>query len=83
MTGKRPGPTRNRNGPIMETRVALMRAVFLSAYRIALALKVCRQSVDGILRRPHVAEMVEDFRTRVRADQLLRDWASEVWWGEF
>jgi hypothetical protein len=27
------------------------------------------------LRRPHVAAMVEDFRPRLRADQILRDWA--------
>ena len=65
MTGKRPGPTSDRDGPIMETQVALMRAVYLSTYRIALGLKVRRQSVDRILRRPHVAAMVEDFRTRI------------------
>ena len=82
MTGKLPGPTRDRNGPILETKVALMRAVSLSAYRIALGLRVRRQSVDHILRRPHVAAMVEDFRTRLRADQLLRDWAPEWWRGE-
>jgi hypothetical protein len=39
-----------------------MRSVYLSAYRIALVLKVRRQSVDRILGRPHVAAMVEDFR---------------------
>ena len=83
MTGKQPGPTRDRNGPIMETKVALMRSVSLSARTIALTLKVRRQSVDHILRRPHVAAMVEDFRTRLRTDQVLRDWASEVWRGEF
>jgi hypothetical protein len=83
MTGKRPGPTRDRNSPIalavavavVEMQVALMRAGGLSAYRIALALKVRRQSVEHILRRPHVAAMVEDFRERLRADQILRDWA--------
>jgi hypothetical protein len=82
VTGKRPGPTRDRNGPIMETKVSLMRSVDLSAYRIALMLQVRRQSVEQILRRPHVAAMVEDFRTRLRADQALRDWASGVWRGE-
>jgi hypothetical protein len=82
MTGKRPGPTRDRNDPIMETKVALMRSVSLSARTIALALKVRRQTVDHILRRPHVAAMVEDFRMRFRAYQALRDWASEVWRGE-
>lgn len=64
----------------METQVALMRAVHLPAYRIALALKVRRQSVDQILRRPHVAVMVEDVRERLHALQLLRDGACE--WGE-
>ena len=83
MTGKLPGPTRDRNGPIMEMKVALVRAGGLSPYRIALALKVRRQSVDHILRRPHVAAMVEDFRERLRAHKLLRDWASEWWLGEF
>jgi hypothetical protein len=83
MTGKGPGPTRDRNGPNMETYVALMRSVHLSAYRIALTLKVRRQRVDDILRRPHIAAMVEDFRTRLRADQLLQVWASKAWWGEF
>ena len=82
MTGKRPGPTRDRHGPVMETKVALMRAVSLSAYRIALMLKVRRQSVDDILKRPHVAAMVEDFRERLRALQLLRDSASGWWRGE-
>jgi hypothetical protein len=83
MTGKRPGPTKARNSPIaeavavavVEMQMALMRAGGLSVYRIALALKVRRQSVDHILRRPHVAAMVEDFRERLRADQILRDWA--------
>ena len=83
MTGKRPGPTKARNSPIaeavavavVEMQVALMRAGGLCVYRIALALKVRRQSVDDILRRPHVAAKVEDFRTRLRAGQILRDWA--------
>jgi len=86
MSGKRPGPTKARNSPIavavavavMEMRVALMRAGGLSVYRIALGLKVRRQSVEQILRRPHVAAMVEDFRERLRTDQLLRDWASKA-----
>ena len=82
MTGKLPGPTRDRNGPIIETKVALMRSVDLSAYRIALALKVRRQCVDHILRRPHVAAMVEDFRERLRALQLLRDADLDWWLGE-
>jgi hypothetical protein len=89
MTGKRPGPTKARNSPIAvavavavtEMRVALMRAGGLSVYRIALALKVRRQSVDRILTRPHVVAMVEDFRERLRADQLLRDWASKAFDG--
>ena|SRR5882724_2672709 len=86
MIRKRPGPTRARNGPIavavavavMEMQVALMRAGGLSVYRIALALKVRRQSVDHILRRPHVAAMVEDFRERLRAQRLLRDGAQQL-----
>jgi hypothetical protein len=82
MTGKRPGPTRDRYGPIMEMRVALLRAGGLSVYRIALALKVRRQSVDHILRRPHVAARVEDVRTGLRAHRLLRGGASEGWPGE-
>jgi hypothetical protein len=61
----------------MEMKVALMRAVDLSAYRIALALRVRRQSVDEILKRPHVAVIVEDLRARLRAAQALRAWASE------
>ena len=55
-----------------------MRAGGLSVYRIALALKVRRQSVEQILRRPHVAAMVEDFRTRLRAQRLLRDGAQQL-----
>ena len=86
MIRKRPGPTKARNDPIavavavavVEMQVALMRAGGLSVYRIALALKVRRQSVDHILRRPHVAAMVEDFRERLRAQRLLRDGAQQL-----
>ena len=82
LTGKRSGPTKARNSPIavavVEMQVALMRAGGLSVYRIALALKVRRQSVEQILRRPHVAAMVEDFRTRLRAQRLLRDGAQQL-----
>lgn len=55
-----------------------MRAGGVSVYRIALALKVRRQSVDDILRRPHVAAMVEDFRGRLHAQRLLRDGAQQL-----
>ena len=82
MTGTLLGPTRDRKGPIIETKVALMRAGRLSPYRIALALEVRRQSVDHILRRPHVAALVEDFRNGLRAHGLLRDGAAEGWPGE-
>ena len=74
MTGKRPGPTRDRNGPIMEMRVALLRAGGLSVYCIALALTVRRESVDRILKRRHTAVMVEDFRKELRAQ--LPSWQS-------
>ena len=73
MTGKLPGPTRDRYGPVMEMKVALLRASGISVYRIALALKVRRQGVDQILRRPHVAARVENARTGLRAQGLLRD----------
>ena len=57
--------------------MALLRAGGLSAYGIALALKVPRQSVDHILRRLHVPALVEDFRDGLRAHGLLRAGASE------
>ncbi len=71
MTGKLPGPTRDRYGPIMEMRVALLRAGGLSTYQIALALKLRRESVERILKRPHVAALVEKFRKGLRAHGLL------------
>jgi len=86
LTGKRLGPTKARKSPIavavavagVEMRVALVRAGGWSVYGIALALKVRRQRVEQILRRPHVVAMLEDFRKRLRADQLSRDWASKA-----
>jgi hypothetical protein len=71
MTGKLPGPPRDRDDPIMEMRVALLRAGGLSVYRIALALTVRRQSVDHILRRPHVAAQVEHFRNGLRTHWVV------------
>ena len=57
--------------------MALLRAGGLSAYGIALALKVPRQSVDHISRWSHVPALVEDSRDGLRAHGLLRDGASE------
>ena len=71
MTGKLPGRPRDRDDPIMEMRVALLRAGGLSVYRIALALTVRRQSVDHILRRPHVAAQVEHFRNGLRTHWVV------------
>jgi hypothetical protein len=71
MTGKLPGPPRDRDDPIMEMRVALLRAGGLSVYRIALALTVRRQSVDHVLRRPHVAAQVEHFRNGLRTHWVV------------
>jgi hypothetical protein len=67
MTGKRSGPATDRYGPVMEMKVALLRASGISVYCIALALTMRRQSVDLILRRPHVAARVENARTGLRA----------------
>jgi hypothetical protein len=78
VTGKLPGPTRDRNGYIMEFKVAILRAGGISIYKIAQALRIRRQSVDDILRRPHVAAMVEDVRERLHAQRLLRDGAQQL-----